>query len=583
MRGDLLAGPRHRPALALPRAPSRLVAERCSLPRGLARADGPSLRGALPPFLAVPASSRSPSTGATGWMRPATFFSTPGDLRLRLPRRAHARARDRAPPQVPGVSGFPLGYHLGTDLVSAAALRWAGTDPWDSLTRLDVTLWASVSSWPCGPSPRRLGAPPLASRSRLGPSSSRISPSSLPGTRRPTGGPISCAGTSCSRSPTRTRSSRPSASSSAPSSRCRACRRRTPAGTSPSPPSRPPRCPSSRSFWAPTCSSGWASRGSWPAGRPVGRSCSPPSLRLATAALALGQGGRTVRSSWPRSISPASRERPWASRRSRGVACRVGTAWLSARSACGSSRCPRPFARSGARPPLACSGAIALAGWPLGLLFRVSAPEVLGRPEGRQRRGLPRRAIGAAPLGLRRHRPGAAAPRRRRGARPRSAPACSSPPLHVQFAAKKAQTPPDRLPAAMVRAAQALERVSRPGDVVMQRPGARYPPAPVVLVGRRGALRALHALPHAVRLTRRSRGPPRARLPLLPDNEPGGGAGDRAVARRAASWRSTGGTACGSTRRASSSPSTRRKARGSTRVLGGATPPPQAPPLTPRE
>ena len=37
----------------------------------------------------------------------------------------------------------------------------------------------------------------------------------------------------------------------------------------------------------------------------------------------------------------------------------------------------------------------------------------------------------------------------------------------------------------MVRAMDALERVSRPGDVVMQRPGARYPPAPVVLAGRR--------------------------------------------------------------------------------------------------
>ncbi len=33
------------------------------------------------------------------------------------------------PPQVPGVSGFPLGYHLGTDLVRAAALRWAGPTP----------------------------------------------------------------------------------------------------------------------------------------------------------------------------------------------------------------------------------------------------------------------------------------------------------------------------------------------------------------------------------------------------------------------------------------------------------------------
>ena len=37
----------------------------------------------------------------------------------------------------------------------------------------------------------------------------------------------------------------------------------------------------------------------------------------------------------------------------------------------------------------------------------------------------------------------------------------------------------------MVRAVRALESVSQPGDVVLQRPGARYPPAPVVLVGRR--------------------------------------------------------------------------------------------------
>src|SRR5688572_6086246 len=46
------------------------------------------------------------------------------------------------PPQVPGVSGFPLGYHLGTDLVRAAALRWATVDPYDSINRFDVTLFA---------------------------------------------------------------------------------------------------------------------------------------------------------------------------------------------------------------------------------------------------------------------------------------------------------------------------------------------------------------------------------------------------------------------------------------------------------
>jgi hypothetical protein len=58
-------------------------------------------------------------------------------------------------------------------------------------------------------------------------------------------------------------------------------------------------------------------------------------------------------------------------------------------------------------------------------------------------------------------------------------------PSTLQFALKKGRTPPDPLPAAMVRAMDALERASRPGEVVLQRPGARYPPAPVVLIGRR--------------------------------------------------------------------------------------------------
>jgi hypothetical protein len=55
----------------------------------------------------------------------------------------------------------------------------------------------------------------------------------------------------------------------------------------------------------------------------------------------------------------------------------------------------------------------------------------------------------------------------------------------VQFVVKKAATPPDRIPAPMVRAMDALERVSRPGEVVLQRPGGRYPPVPVILIGRR--------------------------------------------------------------------------------------------------
>ena len=58
-------------------------------------------------------------------------------------------------------------------------------------------------------------------------------------------------------------------------------------------------------------------------------------------------------------------------------------------------------------------------------------------------------------------------------------------PATLQYVLKKAATPPDRMPAGMVRAMDALRAASRPGEVVLQRPGGRYPPAPVVLAGRR--------------------------------------------------------------------------------------------------
>ncbi len=45
------------------------------------------------------------------------------------------------PPQVPGLAGVPMHYHVGSHLVRAAAARWAGIDPYDALSRFDVTLW----------------------------------------------------------------------------------------------------------------------------------------------------------------------------------------------------------------------------------------------------------------------------------------------------------------------------------------------------------------------------------------------------------------------------------------------------------
>jgi hypothetical protein len=46
------------------------------------------------------------------------------------------------PPQAPGLSGVTLGYHLGSYLVRAAAVRFAGIHPYDALSRFDLTLWA---------------------------------------------------------------------------------------------------------------------------------------------------------------------------------------------------------------------------------------------------------------------------------------------------------------------------------------------------------------------------------------------------------------------------------------------------------
>src|SRR6266540_976591 len=58
-------------------------------------------------------------------------------------------------------------------------------------------------------------------------------------------------------------------------------------------------------------------------------------------------------------------------------------------------------------------------------------------------------------------------------------------PSTAQFVLKKLETRADPIPAAMVRAMDAIEDVSRPGEVVLQRPGGRFPPVPVILIGRR--------------------------------------------------------------------------------------------------
>ncbi len=66
------------------------------------------------------------------------------------------------PPQVPGLAGVPLSYHIGADLVRAAALRWAGVHPYAPLNREEPTLWALALMLALGGLVHRLGGSRLA-------------------------------------------------------------------------------------------------------------------------------------------------------------------------------------------------------------------------------------------------------------------------------------------------------------------------------------------------------------------------------------------------------------------------------------
>ena len=58
-------------------------------------------------------------------------------------------------------------------------------------------------------------------------------------------------------------------------------------------------------------------------------------------------------------------------------------------------------------------------------------------------------------------------------------------PSTAELVWRKATTPPDVVPARVVHAMDVLAKSSRPGDIVLMRPFSRFPPPPVVLVGRR--------------------------------------------------------------------------------------------------
>jgi hypothetical protein len=106
------------------------------------RAEGPSIRGALPAAAALVAllaatQYRANRVGADGG-----FLLEAGE---HVDTAVHVGVTWELlagyPPQVPGLAGVPMRYHVGSHLPRAAAARWAGTHPYDALSRFDVTLW----------------------------------------------------------------------------------------------------------------------------------------------------------------------------------------------------------------------------------------------------------------------------------------------------------------------------------------------------------------------------------------------------------------------------------------------------------
>jgi hypothetical protein len=221
-----------------------------------------------------------------------------------------------------------------------------------------------------------------------------------------------------------------------------------------------------------------------------GRRAGPLALALpcalSTALLVLGPAGRTV------DVTVAPLDLVRITRESLGLSPLGGAAlvgwsalWLVASlglRVAGVAGAVRAL-RAGA-PSLATAAAMALSAWPLGLLFRVSAPEVL--PGQRFvndaayviEQGGPLLWIFTVPALVAlasAYRPVLVA----------ALCVLLAAPSTIQLVVRKVLEPPDPLPAPMVRAMASLERASRPGDVVLQRPGARFPPAPVILIGRR--------------------------------------------------------------------------------------------------
>lgn len=114
------------------------------------RAPGPSLRGALPALFALGLLLALTQFGLNRCAPDGGFLLDPLE---RVDTAFHVGVTFELthawPPQVPGLAGVPLRYHVAGHLVRAAATRFAGLHPYDLLTRFDLLfgLVALVLAW----------------------------------------------------------------------------------------------------------------------------------------------------------------------------------------------------------------------------------------------------------------------------------------------------------------------------------------------------------------------------------------------------------------------------------------------------
>jgi len=470
-----------RPQPARPRAPSSATGTEPMLPHGRL------LRIAAPPVLAIVAllaltqyARNRPGPSGEFLLDALVPYDTAFHVGL---------TRELTlgyPPQLPGVSGFPLGYHLGTDLVRAAALSWAGVDPYDAISRLDVTLGALGLVLALIAAARAAGAPHAAV-------------ALAPWTLLATDFSFAFAGNPqahwwadllrgnvlislCLANPVVPGLTLALGCLVALSRRLSGGG----AGWLALAAAQAAAVPFFKVFLGAHLLLGLAVAGlRCRRFAPVAIVALP--CAAATALLALGQGSRTVEVAFaPLDLVRVTRDSLGLEALSAWTLLGWSGLWLAASLGLRILGLPAAVAALRAGPPAGTAlAAMALAAWPIGLLFRVSAPEALpGQKVVNDaayvvEQGGPLLWVFTAMAVAR------VAGAGRRGAAVLAAAAALALPSTFQFAVKKAGLPPDPLPAAIVRAMAALESASRPGDVVLQRPGARYPPAPVVLIGRR--------------------------------------------------------------------------------------------------